>query len=101
MNGVGKFNKVFKSLFYGACITRSQCSSLRAFAVCERHILEEQMSSLALLVDMLPWLRSLGEAANSFPKDFPVAKDNVARGTMLIGEVNEFIARWEAVRRNA
>ncbi|KAK3271680.1 hypothetical protein CYMTET_19986 [Cymbomonas tetramitiformis] len=53
------------------------------------------MSSLAVLVDMVPWLRILGELANDMSTEYPVPEENVAQCNYLVGEVSAFVAQWE------
>ena len=52
------------------------------------------MSSDGFLLDMLPWLTSIGELAKDFPTDYPIAEENVESGNALTREISEFAAHW-------
>ena len=52
------------------------------------------MFSDGFLLDMLPWLTSIGEQAKDFPTDYPIAEENVESGNALTREISEFAAHW-------
>ncbi|KAK3274177.1 hypothetical protein CYMTET_17622 [Cymbomonas tetramitiformis] len=52
------------------------------------------MSSDGFLLDILPWLSSIGEQAKDFPTDYPIAEENAERGIELSRKISEFAAHW-------
>ncbi|KAK3273900.1 hypothetical protein CYMTET_17887 [Cymbomonas tetramitiformis] len=52
------------------------------------------------LVDVLPWLMSLGDMARNLPLEFPIAPTNVDHATELAGQISEFVDKWNVLTGN-